>query len=93
MALLSSILGFSLFGLGARVGQLGIQKRNLLENPGGHIISMLAFGYLGYWAHRWDERAAVLIADKRAEIAERRRQRIAQAEEASAAALVAEAAS
>jgi len=93
MALLSSILGFSLFGLGARVGQLGIQKRNLLENPGGHIISMLAFGYLGYWAHQWDERAAVLIADKRAEIAERRRQRITQAEEASAAALVAEAAS
>ncbi|KAI0254940.1 hypothetical protein BJV78DRAFT_1088915, partial [Lactifluus subvellereus] len=74
MALLSSILGFSLFGLGARIGQLGIQKRNLLENPGGHVISMLAFGYLGYWAHRWDERAAVLIADKRAEIAERRRQ-------------------
>jgi uncharacterized membrane protein len=32
MALLSSILGFSLFGLGARVGQLGIQKRNLLES-------------------------------------------------------------
>lgn len=62
-------------------------------DPGGHIISMLAFGYAGYWAHQWDERAAVLIADKRAEIAERRRQRIAQAEEASAAALVAEAAS
>ena len=56
-------------------------------DPGGHIISMLAFGYLGYWAHRWDERAAVLIADKRAEIAERRRQRIARAEEASVAAL------
>jgi hypothetical protein len=32
MALLSSILGFSLFGLSARVGQLGIQKRNLLES-------------------------------------------------------------
>jgi len=87
MALLSSILGFSLFGFGARIGQLGIQKRNLLENPGGHIISMLAFGYLGYWAHQWDERAAVLIAEKRAEIAERRKLRIAQAEEASAAAL------
>ncbi|KAI0001411.1 hypothetical protein BJV74DRAFT_718977, partial [Russula compacta] len=74
MALLSSILGFSLFGLGARLGQLGIQKRNLLENPGGHLVSMLAFGYLGYWAHQWDERAAVLIAEKRTEIAERRRQ-------------------
>ncbi|KAH9002992.1 hypothetical protein EDB86DRAFT_3073477 [Lactarius hatsudake] len=89
MPLLSSILGFSLFGLGARIGQLGIQKRNLLDNPGGHVISMLAFGYLGYWAHQWDERASVLIAEKRAEIAERRRQRIAHAEEASAAALAA----
>ncbi|KAI9456007.1 hypothetical protein F5148DRAFT_384383 [Russula earlei] len=85
--MLSSIIGFSLFGLGARIGQLGIQKRNLLDNPGGHLISMLAFGYLGYWAHRWDERASVLIAEKRAEIAERRRQRIARAEEASSAAL------
>ncbi|KAI0264405.1 hypothetical protein BC834DRAFT_882911 [Gloeopeniophorella convolvens] len=87
MALLSSILGFSLFGLGARLGQLGIQKRNLLDNPGAHALSMLAFGYVGYWAHQWDERAGVLIAEKRAEIAERRRLRIAQAEEASAAAL------
>jgi hypothetical protein len=124
MPMLSSILGFSLFGLSARIGQLGIQKRNLLESmssfpsspssthkiffieflfvirdlrvrstirdladPGGHLISMLAFGYLGYWAHRWDERATVLIAEKRAEIAERRKQRIARAEEASAAAL------
>jgi hypothetical protein len=32
MALLSSILGFSIFGLSARLGQLGIQKRNLLES-------------------------------------------------------------
>lgn len=56
-------------------------------DPGGHIVSMLAFGYLGYWAHRWDERASVLITEKRAEIAERRKLRIAQAEEASAAAL------
>ena len=48
---------------------------------------MLAFGYLGYWAHRWDDRAGVLISDKRAEIAERRRQRIERAEAASVAAL------
>jgi hypothetical protein len=51
---------------------------------------MLAFGYLGYWAHQWDERATVLIAEKRAEIVERRRLRVARAEEASAAALAAE---
>ena len=32
MALFSTILGFSMFGLGARIGQLGIQKRNLLDS-------------------------------------------------------------
>lgn len=59
----------------------------MTADPGGHVISMLAFGYLGYWAHQWDERATVLITEKRAEIAERRKLRIARAEEASAAAL------
>lgn len=32
MALLTSVLGFSLFGLSARFGQLGIQKRNLFDS-------------------------------------------------------------
>jgi hypothetical protein len=32
---------------------------------------MGVFGYLGYWAHRWDERAQVLIAEKQQEIKER----------------------
>ncbi|KAH8117874.1 hypothetical protein DFH11DRAFT_863693 [Phellopilus nigrolimitatus] len=72
MALLSTILGFSAFGLAARLGQLGIQKRNPFENLGGHVISMGVFGYVGYWAHKWDIRSAELLADKRAEIAARR---------------------
>lgn len=40
---------------------------------GGHAISMGVFGYAGYWAYRWDQRAAVLLAEKRAELAARRR--------------------
>lgn len=32
MGLLSNVLGFSAFGLAARIGQLGIQKRNPLES-------------------------------------------------------------
>ncbi|KAK7690686.1 hypothetical protein QCA50_005785 [Cerrena zonata] len=72
MSLLSNIVGFSLFGLAARFGQLGIQKRNLFDNMGGHALSMAAFGYAGYWAYRWDQRAAVLLADKRAQLAARR---------------------
>ncbi|KAH7930203.1 hypothetical protein BV22DRAFT_981374, partial [Leucogyrophana mollusca] len=72
MALFSTIVGFSFFGLASRFGQLAIQKRNLMDNLGGHAVAMGAFGFAGYWAHRWDERAGVMLAEKRAEIAERR---------------------
>ncbi|KAF8628037.1 hypothetical protein AX15_004152 [Amanita polypyramis BW_CC] len=87
MSLLANILGFSVFGLAARMGQLGIQKRNLLDNPGGHLISMGVFGFVGYWAYKWDLRAVELITEKRAAIADRRRQQIAKTDEASAIAL------
>ena len=42
---------------------------------------MGSFGFAGYWAYHWDKRAAVLLAEKRAEIAERRAK--AEAAEAS----------
>ncbi|KAI0925814.1 hypothetical protein AcW1_008148 [Taiwanofungus camphoratus] len=79
MSLLSNIVGFSLFGLMARVGQLAIKKRNIFENLGGHGLAMVTFGYAGYWAYKWDERAAVLLAEKRAQIAERRQREVAAA--------------
>ncbi|KAI0078748.1 hypothetical protein K474DRAFT_801583 [Panus rudis PR-1116 ss-1] len=72
MSMLANIVGFSLFGLLARFGQLGIQKRNLFDNPGAHAISMGVWGFAGYWAWRWDQRSAELLAAKREEIAERR---------------------
>ncbi|TFK40167.1 hypothetical protein BDQ12DRAFT_601911 [Crucibulum laeve] len=78
MSLLANVLGFSLFGLAARFGQLGIQKRNLFTNPGGHLLAMGVFGYGGYWAYKWDIRAAELLAAKRAQITERRQKQIEQ---------------
>lgn len=45
----------------------------LSADLGGHALSMGAFGFVGYWAYRWDERAGVLLAAKRAEIQEHRR--------------------
>ncbi|KAF8150661.1 hypothetical protein B0H34DRAFT_801600 [Crassisporium funariophilum] len=84
MSLLANVVGFSLVGLAARFGQLGIQKQNLFMNPGGHILSMGAFGFAGYWAYKWDIRSGELLAQKRAEITERRQIR-AQKEEAAAA--------
>jgi hypothetical protein len=32
MPLLANVLGFSVFGLAVRMGQLGIQRRNLLDS-------------------------------------------------------------
>ncbi|TFK75184.1 hypothetical protein BDN72DRAFT_751418, partial [Pluteus cervinus] len=78
MSLLANVLGFSLFGLAARFGQLGIQKRNLMDNPGAHAISMLVFGYAGYWAYKWDIRAGELLEAKHAEITERRKRVLAR---------------
>jgi hypothetical protein len=94
MTLPTSIVGFSLFGLAARFGQLVIQKRPFLhsthwqntplplqraQDPLGHVIAMGMFGFAGYWAHQWDERSQVLLAEKRAQITERRQRQIAKA--------------
>ncbi|KAJ7593331.1 hypothetical protein C8J56DRAFT_930840, partial [Mycena floridula] len=80
MSMWANIIGFSFFGLAARLGQLGIQQRNLFSNPAGHVISMGVFGYGGYWAWRWDIKSAALIEQKREEIEQRRRIRQEKAE-------------
>ncbi|KAF8802465.1 hypothetical protein BYT27DRAFT_7196657 [Phlegmacium glaucopus] len=84
MSLLANIIGFSLVGLAARIGQLGIQKRNLFMNPGGHLLSMGVFGYAGYWAYKWDIRSNELLAVKRQEIMERRQKQMQKIEQESA---------
>ncbi|KZT73025.1 hypothetical protein DAEQUDRAFT_762390 [Daedalea quercina L-15889] len=81
MTLFTCVLGGMAFGFTARVGQLAIQKRNIYDNLAGHAASTALFGYAGYWAYKWDQRAAVLLAEKRAQIAERREARAAAAAE------------
>lgn len=51
------------------------------------MIAMGVFGYAGYWAYKWDLRAADLLAEKRAEIAQRRQRQLAKAEETAASSL------
>jgi hypothetical protein len=48
-------------------------------DPGGHAISMAVFGFAGYWAYQWDQRAGVLLAEKKTEIQERRQKAIEKA--------------
>ncbi|KAH9481582.1 hypothetical protein JR316_0006109 [Psilocybe cubensis] len=81
MPLLSTVVGFSFVGLAARMGQLSIQGRNLYSNPGGHLISMGAFGFAGYLAHKWDVRSSEVLAKKRAELRERRQKALEAAAE------------
>ena len=53
-------------------GCLTVGHLYLSSDPAGHAIAMGVFGFAGYLAHKWDERAAVLLEAKRADIAERR---------------------
>ena len=49
----------------------------------GHAIAMGTFGFIGYWAHRWDVRAGELLKIRKDQIAEKRRARLAAVEKAS----------
>ena len=44
----------------------------LKKRQANFVIAMAVFGFAGYGAYHWDKRAAVLLSEKRAEIAERR---------------------
>jgi len=79
MTIVSSILGFGAFGFAVRCWQLGVQRRNIMDNLGGHALSVGAWGTLGYFAYGWQERQNVLLAEKHKMLKER-------AEHASAAA-------
>jgi len=78
------IVGFSAFGLGNRLLQLGIQKRSLFSNPWGHVIAMGGFGYFGYWMHQLDVRSGEILADQKARL---RAKRLKQEEDAMSGAL------
>ena len=39
---------------------------------------MGVFGFVGYWAYKWEIRSTELIAERRASIADERRQRMAK---------------
>ena len=53
-----------------------------LADPAGHVIAAGAFGTLGYFEYIWEQRADELIALKREEIAQNRRNRTSTPSEA-----------
>jgi len=62
------VLGGAAFGLGVRMWQLGIMKKPLSTNPVAHGLSMLGWGFVGYWVWRWDLRSRELITEKKTQI-------------------------
>lgn len=65
------IIGGAAFGVGVRMLQLGILHKPLRTNPLSYGLSVLGWGFVGYWAWRWDVRAKELIDEKKAQLAAR----------------------
>ncbi|KAG8931198.1 hypothetical protein FRC03_007354 [Tulasnella sp. 419] len=69
---LSTIIGFSTFGVAARMMHLTIQKRALSEGLHLYAASIVGFGATGYLVDEWETRQRVLIAEKHELLKERR---------------------
>ncbi|KAH7106212.1 hypothetical protein BKA62DRAFT_765781 [Auriculariales sp. MPI-PUGE-AT-0066] len=69
MTLFTHMLGWSAFGLTSRLWQLGIQQRPLNTNLVATGLVMATFSGIGYFAHDWQERSRVMIADHRERLA------------------------
>ncbi|KDN39239.1 hypothetical protein K437DRAFT_259127 [Tilletiaria anomala UBC 951] len=76
MAVATTVLGYAGLGFLTRCYALGIQKRNVLENLGGHAMLMTVFGAAGYYLHGVEGRQAELIQQKKEQIL-KNRQRMA----------------
>ncbi|CAD6887675.1 unnamed protein product [Tilletia controversa] len=73
MAITGTVLGFSALGFATRCMGLGIQKRNMFENFGGHAILMGLFGAAGYYLHGVEFRQREIIEKQKATIRENRK--------------------
>ncbi|KAJ1027864.1 hypothetical protein NDA13_003317 [Ustilago tritici] len=72
MSVAASVLGYAGLGFLTRCYALGLQKRNIFENLGGHAMLMTAFGGLGYYIHGLEGRQLELIAHKKEQILKNR---------------------
>ncbi|TKY90895.1 hypothetical protein EX895_000893 [Sporisorium graminicola] len=82
MSVAASVLGYAGLGFLTRCYALGLQKRNIFENLGGHAMLMSAFGALGYYVHGLEGRQLELIAHKKEQIL-KNRERLANASSSS----------
>ncbi|KAK8850678.1 hypothetical protein IAR55_004598 [Kwoniella newhampshirensis] len=72
MALISTILGFSAFGFGARCFQLGLQHRPIFDAFHGHAYAVIAFGLLGAGAYGAEQKQTAMLQAKKKILLEHR---------------------
>ncbi|CAO1631357.1 unnamed protein product [Jaminaea pallidilutea] len=72
-----TVAGWATVGFITRCYQLGIQKRNVFENFGGHAFYTAAFGAAGYYFYGLEGRQYAAIEAKKEEIL-RNRERMEQ---------------
>ncbi|BGP01438.1 hypothetical protein JCM10296v2_005246 [Rhodotorula toruloides] len=85
MPVFSWVAGFGAVGFITRMYALGIQKRPLFDNLGGHALSSLAWGGFGYWAYYANERNAAQIEERKQQMARiRAREELPSGDEAEA---------
>ncbi|KZV80348.1 hypothetical protein EXIGLDRAFT_845644 [Exidia glandulosa HHB12029] len=81
MTLLTHMVGWSLFGLGARLWHLGIQQRPLHSGPIAHAVAMGSFAGIGYFSYGYQERSREILADIRSKVSQRQEERTERAKE------------
>ncbi|KAL9936852.1 hypothetical protein V8E36_004087 [Tilletia maclaganii] len=68
MAIAGTVLGYASLGFVTRCYALGIQRRNIFENFGGHAILMGLFGAAGYWLHGVEARQRQILSAKKEQL-------------------------
>ncbi|KAG0367892.1 hypothetical protein BGZ54_003061 [Gamsiella multidivaricata] len=82
MALLTTVAGFSTFGLAARGVALTIQRRPIVSGFFGYGASAVTLGAVGYFVYGVEQRQRELLKERKETLTANREKRIA-AQEAS----------
>ncbi|KAG0259600.1 hypothetical protein BG011_002532 [Mortierella polycephala] len=81
MALLTSIAGFTTFGVAARGLALTVQRRPIASGFGGYAISAAVFGGVGYFMHNLEQRQNELLKERMTVLTANRERRLAVQED------------
>ncbi|KAF9358603.1 hypothetical protein BGX34_008865 [Mortierella sp. NVP85] len=83
MGVLTTVAGFTTFGLAARGFALGVQRRPLASGFAGYGISGAVFGAVGYFVYGVEQRQNELLKERMTVLTANREKRLAAQESSS----------